>query len=175
MEAIFRVFYHLIDRIRSEILNTQIDDLERIMHLLRVVMFDLSSDDMAKFFEKCIPVINNSSNQQSIYSINSRLEQYRLEYQILQEEFVHLKQINKLAVEQKLQLKQKQQLKFVQPQPTIEHHRRNSMETFDETSASCLAKLIECLRDENRRLREQNLQLSRQVEELQCQVRRQSH
>ena len=81
IEAIYRIILALLRRMMDRILSC--NDFESIMNLLRSHMSSLTQSEMTELFETIVS-----------FDFARQLDQYRVEYSIMQEEFAHLSTIS---------------------------------------------------------------------------------
>lgn len=143
-DAIFTIFFVLLDRISDQVL--QCADFESISEVLRNQINQLSIGEMERVFDKA-----------SKYSFHKELEQYKVEYKVIQEEFVHLSMVKNSKHDN---VDCEQQNGKGEPQQEISQLSREGSQ-----------KRFESLERQNRQLTKQNLELVEQVKRLEERLR----
>lgn len=164
IEAVFRIFFALVERISDRIL--QCNDFETTMELLRTELVVSTQADMEAIFESSLK-----------YDFGKSLEQYRVEYKILQEEFAHLSLINSKNYTSQPNINRQSSvdrfltIELSGSNDSIDSRRKHASEVQDARTEINLelGKLKHDkgqLEQENSALREMLIQLERQVNSL---------
>lgn len=156
-DIMFAIFFVLLDRISEQILMCV--DFESITDVIRTQISNLTPTDMAMVFEKALK-----------YSFRKELEQYKVEYKVIQEEFLHLSMV-KNSVNETQDNEQTIKCQKETSPPVISTASKVSNQTVEPksepnsivTQSNTCKQRTELLEEQNRQLLKNNVQLVEKV------------